>query len=292
MDWTNLAQTAINGLMIGGVYALIAVGLTLIFGVMGIVNFAQGEFLMLGMYSTWLLWSALHASPYLLLFVAAPLMFVFGYLVYKGLISRVVGKGDVLCILLTIGFGIFAQNSMLLIFTSNYQNIVDPIKAAAINIGPLTLPAGRLIGFGMAVLMVGILNWILAKTDLGRAMRATAENPEVATMLGINPGATYAISFGIGSLLAGLAGALLSPIYYIYPGVGNMFGTTAFVVVVLGGLGSTVGALVGGLVIGVVEALTGSYVALDLSSLGTFVIFLLVLFFRPNGILGKGATVK
>lgn len=290
--WTNIAQSTLNGLMIGGVYALVAVGLTLIFGIMGIVNFAQGEFLMLGMYATWLIWRAVHINGYALLFVTAPLMFGFGYLVFRGLISRVVGKGDVMYILLTIGLSIFAQNMMLLIFTSDYQVINDPIKAAALHLGPLTLPVARVLSFVVAVLLVAVLNWIINRTDLGRAMRACAENREVATLLGIDTRATYAIAFGIGSLLAGAAGALLSPVYYIYPGIGGLFGTTAFVVVVLGGMGSVVGALVGGLIIGVVEALTGTFVALDLQSLGTFFIFLFVLFFRPNGILGKGATIK
>lgn len=290
--WTNITQSAINGLMIGGVYALIAVGLTLIFGVMGIVNFAQGEFLMLGMYATWLIWRAAHINAYALFFVTAPLMFGFGYLVFRGLIARVVGKGDVMYILLTIGLSIFLQNVMLLIFTSDYQVINDPIKAAALHLGPLSFPAARVISFAAAVLLVAALNWVINRTALGRAMRACAENREVATLLGIDTASTYAIAFGIGSLLAGAAGALLSPVYYIYPGIGNLFGTTAFVVVVLGGMGSVVGALLGGLVIGVVEALTGNFVSLDLQSLGTFLIFLLVLFFRPNGILGKGATVK
>lgn len=290
--WTNIAQSAINGLMIGGVYALIAVGLTLIFGVMGIVNFAQGEFLMLGMYATWLIWQAAHVNAYALLLVAAPLLFGFGYLVFKGLVSRVVGKGDVMYILLTIGLSIFAQNVILLIFTANYQVINDPIKAAALYLGPFSFPMARVISFVAAVLLVAALNWVISRTELGRAMRACAENREVATLLGIDTGATYAVAFGIGALLAGAAGTLLSPVYYIYPGVGSLFGLTAFVVVVLGGMGSVVGALLGGLIIGVVEALTGNFLSLDLQSLGTFVIFLLVLFFRPNGILGKGATVK
>lgn len=290
--WTSIAQCVINGVMIGGVYALVAVGLTLIFGVMGIVNFAQGEFFMMGMYLTWLIWRISHVSPYVLLIAVAPLMLLFGLVVYKRLIRRVVGKGDTMYILLTIGLSILMQNMALLIWTSDYYTVDHPIKAAAIHLGPLTVPTGRLVAFGAAILIVAILNYVLARTDLGRSMRAVAENPEVSTLLGINPWSIAAIAFGIGSALAGIAGVLLSPLYYIYPTVGNLFGVTAFVVVVLGGMGSVVGALVGGLIIGVVQALSGHFIALDLSSLGTFAIFLLVLFVKPNGLFGKGVTVK
>lgn len=288
MDWLTIGQSIINGLLIGGVYALVAVGLTIIFGVMGIVNFAQGEYLMIGMYITWLLTTYVVAtSPYWMIFIVAPLMFLIGVGIYKLTVSRVVGKGDELYILLTIGTSVLLQNGALLIFSADYRSIDSAIKGAALQFGELSIPTGRFIACVVAVLLVLLFNFFLNRTDLGRQMRACGESQEIGQLLGINPERTYAIAFGLGIALAGIAGLLLSPIFYIFPRIGVMFNTTAFVVVVLGGMGNVVGALLGGLIIGVMEALTGSFIALDLSQLGTFFIFLLMLFFRPYGLFGK-----
>lgn len=287
MDWVTLIQTTINGLMIGGVYALVAVGLTLIFGVMGIVNFAQGEFVMLGMYGSWILASLLRIAPYPGMVIIGPLMFFVGFLVYKLLIARVVGKGDETYILLTLGLSILLQNLALIIWGADYQSVATPLKDAAIHVAHLSIPVPRLIAFIIGLTLILTLSYILNKTDLGRAMRACAENREVASLLGINPNQSFIIAFSLGIVLAGIGGSLLTPIFYVYPTVGALFNTTAFIVVVLGGMGSVVGALLGGLVIGIVEALTGTYISLDLSQLGTFLIFLIVLFLRPSGIFGR-----
>lgn len=290
MGLTTFLQTVVNGLMIGGVYALVAVGLTLIFGVMGIVNFAQGEFLMLGMYISWILATLLHMGPYQGMWLVALLMFLLGYVVFRGLISRVLGKGDEACILLTLGLSTFLQNAILVIYGADYRTIETSVKDAALYLGGLTLPLGRIIAFTVALLLVGLLSYVLARTDVGRAMRACAESREIATLLGINPLRSFALAFGIGIVLAGIAGVLLTPMFYIYPGVGTLFNTTAFVVVVLGGMGSVAGALLGGLIIGVVESLTATYVSLDLSQLGTFLIFLIVLLLRPRGLFGRSVS--
>ncbi|HBE76990.1 MAG TPA: branched-chain amino acid ABC transporter permease [Firmicutes bacterium] len=291
MDGTSFMQSIINGLMIGGVYALFAVGLTIIFGVMDIVNFAHGEFLMLGMYLTWALSRFFPGVPYWLIIIVAPIMYVIGYFVYKLSVAKIIGKGHGLYILLTLGIGVILQNGALLLFSSDYRSINSVIKSAAINYGHFTIPTGRLIAFIMAIVCVIILNFFLNRTNLGRAMRATGEKSEVAKLLGINTEKTFAIAFGLGIMLAGISGLLLSPIFYTYPRVGVLFQTTAFVVVVLGGMGNVVGALIGGLIIGVMEALTGAYISLDLSILSTFVIFLLLLFFRPYGLFGKARGI-
>lgn len=280
-------QTVINGLMVGGVYALVAVGLTLIFGVMGIVNFAQGEFVMLGMYGSWLLASVLRIAPYPGMLIIGPIMFFVGFLVYKLLIARVVGKGDEAYILLTIGLSILLQNLALMVWGADYQSVATPLKDAAIHIGNLSIQVPRLIAFIVGMALIVALSYILNKTDMGRAMRACAENREVSSLLGINPNQIYTIAFGLGIVLAGIGGSLLTPMFYVFPTVGALFNTTAFVVVVLGGMGSVIGALLGGLIIGIVEALAGTYIALDLSQLGTFLIFLLVMFIRPSGIFGR-----
>lgn len=281
-------QTTLNGLMIGGVYALVAVGLTLIFGVMKIVNFAQGEFLMLGMYVSWMLARFAGLGPYEALAISAVVMFSIGYLVFRLMIVRVIGKKDEEFILLTLGLSIFLQNGILMIFSADYYTVNSSLKNSSISLADLTLTLPRVIAFVVALAMVAGLTFLLQKTDTGRAMRACAESREIATLLGIKPMRSFTLAFCIGVALAGIAGVLLTPMFYVYPGVGTLFNTTAFVVVVLGGMGSVPGALLGGLIIGIVESLTGSYLSLDLSQLSTFAIFLIVLFLRPSGLLGKG----
>jgi branched-chain amino acid transport system permease protein len=286
---TILFQTTLNGLMIGGVYALVAVGLTLIFGVMKIVNFAQGEFVMLGMYVSWMLATFARVGPYPGLLIVGAVMFALGYLTFKLLIIRVIGRPDEAFILLTLGLSIVLQNLVLVIFGAEYFSVDTPVKDEAFHVAGLSLSVPRLIAFVVALLLVIGLTLLLNKTDLGRAMRATAESREVATLLGINPIRCFTIAFAIGIVLAGTAGVLLTPMFYVFPGVGTLFNLTAFVVVVLGGMGSVTGALLGGLIIGIVEALSSTYISLDLSQLFTFLIFLAVLFFRPSGLFG-GAT--
>jgi branched-chain amino acid transport system permease protein len=289
VDVTIFLQTTLNGLMIGGVYALIAVGLTLIFGVMKIVNFAQGEFVMLGMYVSWMLATFVHIGPYSGLILVGLIMFGIGYLTFKLLLIRILGKPDESFILLTLGLSIFLQNVMLLIFKADYRTVQTPIKNAALRFLGLAISVPRVIAFMVALVLVVALTTFLNKSDLGRAMRATAESREVATLLGINPVRCFAIAFSIGIVGAGMAGVLLTPMFYVYPGVGTLFNLTAFIVVVLGGLGSVTGALLGGLLIGVVEALAGTYISLDLSQLFTFLIFLAVLLMRPSGLFGRRA---
>lgn len=288
MNWV-FGQSLINGLMVGGVYSLIAVGLTIIFGVMKIVNFAQGEFVMIGMYVVWMLYSAIGGSPYLLIVPVILITFIVGWLIYKTVINPIVGKGDTKYILLTVGLSFFLQNIAQVIWTSDYHTIETSIKNSAIQIGEFSISTPRLIAFLVAIGLVIIVNIFLKKTDMGMAMRSTAENSEVACLLGVNPVKTYSMAFAIGVVLAGIAGVLLTPMFYIFPRVGALFNTTAFVVVVLGGLGNITGALLGGLIIGLVEAFTGSFVALDLAPVGSFVVFLIVLLFKPEGIFGGGS---
>lgn len=290
MDWNIFLQTSINGMMIGGVYALVAVGLTLIYGVMRIVNFAQGEFVMLGMYASWMLATFLTIGPYPGLILVALLMIGVGWLIFKTLIKRVVGKPDEVAILLTLGLSTFLQNAILMIFGADYLTVQTTIKDAAFNMSGLSVPYARVIAFIVALVFVGLLSYLLAKTDLGRAMRASAESRDIATLLGIDPKFIFTIAFAIGICMAGVAGVLLTPMFYVYPGIGTLFNTTAFVVVVLGGMGSVPGAFIGGLIIGILEALTGTYISLDLAPIGTFMIFLIVLFLRPSGLFGRSVN--
>ncbi len=288
MDVAIFLQTIVNGLMMGGVYALIAVGLTLIFGVMNVVNFAHGEFVMLGMVLTYLLHAFLGMDPGVSILLVIPIMLGVGALIQKGLISRVIGQPDEAQILLTLGLSVLLINLALLFLGPDYRSVKTGYKFSVWAVGPVLFSVPRLLAFVVAMAFSGILWLFLTRTDLGKGLRAVAEKPEVATLMGINPKKMHALAFGIGISLAAGAGSILTPFFYTFPSVGGMFVLTAFVVVVLGGMGNIPGAILGALAIGVTESLTSQYVALDLAMLGVFIIFVLVLVFKPSGILGKG----
>jgi branched-chain amino acid transport system permease protein len=288
MDVEIVLQAMVNGLMMGGVYALIAVGLTLIFGVMNVVNFAHGEFVMLGMVMTYLLHLFLGMDPGVSILLVIPVMLGVGALIQKGLISRVIGQPDEAQILLTLGLSVLLINIALLFLGPDYRSVKTSYKLSVWAVGPVLFSVPRLLAFIVAMAFSGILWLFLTRTDLGKGLRAVAEKPEVAILMGINPKRMHALAFGIGISLAAGAGSILTPFFYTFPSVGGMFVLIAFVVVVLGGMGNIPGAILGALAIGVTESLTSQFVALDLAMLGVFIIFVLVLVFKPSGILGKG----
>ncbi len=288
MDVEIVLQAIVNGLMMGGVYALIAVGLTLIFGVMNVVNFAHGEFVMLGMVITYLLHHFLGMDPGVSILLVIPVMLGVGALIQKGLISRVIGQPDEAQILLTLGLSVLLINIALLFLGPDYRSVKTGYKLSVWAVGPVLFSVPRLLAFIVAMAFSGILWLFLTRTDLGKGLRAVAEKPEVAILMGINPKRMHALAFGIGISLAAGAGSILTPFFYTFPSVGGMFVLIAFVVVVLGGMGNIPGAILGALAIGVTESLTSQFLALDLAMLGVFIIFVLVLVFKPSGILGKG----
>lgn len=288
MDITPFAQAMVNGLLMGGLYALVAVGLTIIFGTMNVVNFAHGEFVMLGMFATYWLHAYTGLDPLLLIFVVMPLMFLFGALIQRVLIQRVVSDPHETQILLTLGISVLLMNVALLLWGPQPRSVPTPYAFAAFSFGGVHVPFPRLMAFLVALLLAAILWAFLTRTDLGRALRATSENKEWATLMGIDSVKMYLLAFGIGIALAAAAGALMTPFFNTYPRAGVFFGLIAFVVVVLGGMGNVLGAVLGALVIGVTESLTGQFIALDLSMFGVFVIFILVMLLRPTGIIGGG----
>jgi len=288
MEVEIFIQAVVNGIMIGGVYALIAVGLTMIFGVMNVVNFAHGEFVMLGMFATYLTHSLLGLDPNLSIIITVPIMFGLGVIVQRTLIARVVGLPDESQILLTLGISVLLINLTLLIMGADPHSIKTSYKFSSIQIGPILVMLPRFIAFSVAMVASVILWLFLSRTEIGRGLRAVAEKPEVAILMGINPQKMHRVAFGIGVALAGVAGTVVTPFRYIYPNVGQSYVLIAFVVVVLGGMGNIPGAIVGALVIGVTESLSAQYVALDLAMLGPFILFVLVLLFKPTGIIGKG----
>jgi branched-chain amino acid transport system permease protein len=280
-------QSVLSGILVGGVYALIGIGLTIIFGVMRVINFAHGDLLMLGMYATWFIFTKTGLDPYVALIATAPLLFLWGAFLQKTLINRVLNALPQNQILLTIGLGLIMSNTMLLIFTSDYRILTTSYSSSSFDVFGLSVSQPLLISFLITVAITVALFWFLQRTDTGQAIRATAQDRDAAQLMGINVRWTSVLSFGIGSALAGAAGALIAPTYYIYPQVGGAFTLKAFVIVVLGGMGSIVGATLGGLIIGVTESLSALYVASGLKELVVYVLFLALLLFKPSGLLGK-----
>jgi branched-chain amino acid transport system permease protein len=285
----TLAQAVVNGLLIGGIYALVSIGVTLIFGVVKIVNFAQGEFVMIGMYITFFLSAYFGIDPLLSLAVSMPALFLMGMLLQHYLIRRVLGLGDMPQIFLTFALSLLLLNLALLLFTANYRTVQTAYSDASLYIGPLYVPVAKLIAFVLAMVLSGTLWVFLHTTDLGKAMRAAAQKPEVAMLMGINPDRVFAVATGVSLALAGAAGSLLMPFYPASPMAGQVFVLMAFVAVVLGTLGNVKGALIASLMMGVAESLGIQFVGADSGLIVVFAMLLLTLAFRPSGLAGGSA---
>jgi branched-chain amino acid transport system permease protein len=285
-----LIQALISGILIGGVYALIGIGLTLIFGVMRIINFAHGELLMLGMYAAYYLFALLHVDPFLSVVIVAPLLFLFGALLQKTILNRALQALPQNQILLTIGIGLILSNAVMLAFTSDYKILTTTYSSASVSAGGISISTPLLISFAITCAITAALYWFLLKTDTGQAIRATAQDREAAQLMGIDVRRMSILAFGLGAALAGTAGALIAPTYYIFPQVGGVFTLKAFVITVLGGMGSVVGATLGGVLIGVAESVGGVYVGAGWKDVVVFVLFLVVLLVKPSGLLGKSRT--
>jgi branched-chain amino acid transport system permease protein len=284
----KLLQTMASGLLTGGIYALIGIGLTIIFGVMRVVNFAHGALVMVGMYATYFLFTYSHIDPFLSLVVVMPGMFVAGVILQKTLIAPVLRAPELNQILLTEGISIVLINTALLLFTSNYLTMTTGYAGATFHLGGVSVSKPQMAAFAIAVAITGAVYVFLVRTGTGRQIRAAAQDAEAARLLGINIKRVQALTFGLGVAAAGAAGSLLMPIYYrVEPNAGSPFTLKAFVVVVLGGMGSVTGALVGGIVLGIAESVGAVYVSTGYKDVIGFVIFLLVLTLKPSGLLGK-----
>jgi branched-chain amino acid transport system permease protein len=283
-------QSLISGILIGGVYALIGIGLTIIFGVMRVINFAHGEIMMVGMYMTYFLFTLFGIDPFVSVLITIPLMFIFGAILQKLFINRILGALPQNQILLTIGLGLIMSNSMMLAFTSDYKILTTSYSSSSYRLAGLSVSKPLAISFLITVVITAVLYWFLMKTDTGQAIRATAQDREAAQLMGINVKWMSTLAFGIGASMAGTAGALISPTYYIFPQVGSAFTLKAFVITVLGGMGSVVGATLGGIIIGVVESMGAAYISSDWKDVVVFSIFLLVLLIKPSGLMGTSRT--
>jgi branched-chain amino acid transport system permease protein len=284
---TIFMQSLISGILIGGVYALIGIGMTIIFGVMRVINFAHGDLLMLGMYGTFYLFTLFNIDPFVSIVVIIPLMFLYGGFLQKMFINRILGTLPQNQILLTIGLGLVMSNSVMLAFTSDYKILSTSYSSSSFDILGISISTPLLISFAITTVITVALYWFLLKTDTGQAIRATAQDREAAQLMGINVKRMSMIAFGLGASLAGTAGALISPTYYIFPQVGSTFTLKAFVITVLGGMGSIVGATLSGILIGIAESVGGVYFGAGWKEVVVFVLFLLVLLFKPSGLMGK-----
>lgn len=280
-------QAIVSGLLLGGIYALVSVGLTLTFGVVRIANFAHGEFLMVGMYLAWVLYEQAGIDPYLGCVIVGLIVFMGGLVVERLLIRPVIKASHMTQIFVTVGLAVFLQNAALMIFGADDRAVLLPYTDTVWFIGPVALSLPRVVAFAVAMALCLALLAFLRWTYWGKAVRATAEDREIARVMGIETERIYAFTFATGAALAGIAGALLLPIYAVSPTVGIQFVLVAFIVAVLGGLGSAVGAIIAGLVIGVVEVLSGYLIAPGLQQAVYFTVFLLVLVIRPAGLLGR-----
>jgi branched-chain amino acid transport system permease protein len=306
----NVLQTVMAGLLLGTIFGLMCVGLGLIFGVMRVINFAQGDFMMLGMYAAYFLFVTVGlqgvfgttVGPYISALLVAPVLFGFGYIVHRGLISRVSGtktlrlegEGHYAQLILTLGISLILQNGAQIVFGSILHSVQTPLSSSAWMIGPLWgdlieifVNKARLIAALLSIVIIILLSLLISRTRVGRALRASADNPEAATYMGVDVDNAHRIAFAVGVAITAVSGGFLATNYPFHPYVGLEYVIIMYAGVVLGGLGSTQGAFWGGMTIGLVQQLSTLVLPTQLQNTAIFVVFLLIVFFRPQGFFGR-----
>jgi len=283
---SDLINVFVVGILLGGIYSLVSIGLNLIFGVIRVVNFAQGEFVMLGMYATYAAFSFLNMDPYLAIVIVFPLLFVLGVLVQRFIVQPLQGE-PMMQIFATFGLLMVLQNVVLALTRGAALSVRSPISSLTFPIGTMQVSVVRVIALVAATLVAFGVQFALHHTLFGKAVRAVAQDRRAAQLMGVNVERAYMATFGVGAALAGLAGALLTPIYTLSPQIGGNFIIAAFAVVVLGGLGSVWGAYLGGFIVGITEAFAGYYLDPSLKDAVWFMVFIVVLIIRPSGLFGR-----
>ena len=279
-------QTLVAGVLKGGLYSLIGIGMTLIMGVMGIINLAHGQLMMIAMYITFAMSTFLGIDPYISLLVSMPALFLLGMIIQKYILNPLMAVESILPenqVLMTVGIGMVLTEVARFMFTSNYKSVQTSYSNATFFIGGISFSVALVIAFMIAITFTLLMFWFLLKTDIGRSIRATAQDKDAALLMGVNSKRITILTFGIGSALVAAAGTLLIPIYYLFPDIGGPFTRKAFVITILGGLGSTVGAIFGGVTLGLAEAFGATYIGMAYDDMVGLIIFILVLLFIPGG---------
>lgn len=285
--WETVLGSAISGVFLGSIYALVALGLTLIYGVLHIINFAHGSLLMLSMYGVYFLWKLFGIDPYIAMLIVVPGAFCFGYALQKSVIGKTSHGRDEIILLVTLGVSIVIENMALFFFSADERQVQVPYDLDGIDLGVTFAVYPELFALGGSLLITLFLWLFMTRTDTGKAIRGVAKERQGAKLVGINVDHIFAISFGIGTACVAAAASLLAPTYSVSPQSGYLFVLIAFTVVVLGGMGSFVGALVGGFIIGITEQLGRLYLGESLGLITISVIFILILLFRPTGLFGQ-----
>lgn len=284
-----LAQILVNGILLGGLYAVMALGLALVWGVLNIVNLAHGAFIMLGAYVSWYLYTYAHIDPFLGLPITAVVMFALGYALQRGLLNLVIRAPMFNTLLITFGLEVVLTYLAQLVFSADFRTINPPYAGSSLAWGPVVLPLARLAAFAVAIVLTVGMWLFLLHTRLGRAIRATAQNLVAARLYGVEPRHLYAMTFALGIALAGAAGGLYGTVSQINPYIGASLTAKSFAISIIGGLDNPLGVIVGGLFLGIVESLTTLYIGPTFADVASFGILVLVLIVRPSGLLGKTA---
>ena len=283
----GFAQATISGLLEGGLLALIAVGFSLVWGVMNIVNLAHGAFVILGAYIAWEVQATWGLDPLIGMLIAGIALFLIGYVLQRGLVNLIVNAPIFLTLLLTFGIDLMLVQGMNIGFTANYRSIITSYSGNSFALGSVRVPQGRLVAFGVALAVTVVLVIVVNRTRTGRSIVATGMDRGAARLMGIRVRHVYALTFGLAAALAGLAGGMVGTVGTFQPADAARYTLLSFVIAVLGGLGNMYGALVGGLVVGLLEAWVGQVVSGTWTNAVAFVVLILVLMFRPSGLVGR-----
>jgi branched-chain amino acid transport system permease protein len=286
MDVTHILQLLVQGILLGGIYGLIAMGLSLIFGVMGIINFAHGQMMVMAMYVSYWMFVLLGLDPYLSLILAAAAIFILGYLIQSSIVNRILDYPEAMQVLPLVSVGLILENLALLLWGPDHRSPQTALALKTIWIGNVMIDVSRLIAFALAIVITFLIFTILRKTNIGKCIRAASDNRTGAILVGIDVNRIYNASFALGAATTGAAGVLLLPLMPLSPHMGHDFTLTAFIVVILGGMGNLIGALVGGLILGVAETMATLILPATLKQAVSFSILIIIMLFRPQGLFG------
>lgn len=282
-----LLQTLVNGILLGGIYVTIAIGLNVIYGVMRIINYAQGDFLMIGMYVAYWLFEFFKIVPYIAVVPVALTLFAIGFILYLYIVSPILRLPYESQVLTFVGLIFILQNLALIIWTADYRGVNIPLLYYPLTIGGVYIPLGRLLTLIFSVAITIMVYHFFKNTKFGKFIVASSQDPLGAEMIGINTDSVKAVAMGLGIALAGIGGSILLPIYYVYPYVGSRLGILGFIIITLGGLGSFIGAIVGSFIIGLVESFIGTLLSSEIAFASALLIYIIILLVRPTGLMGE-----